>query len=268
MVFERISRGMDLIKLGLGIVKDDKFLLAFPIISGSLIVMMFAFLFVPVFFLGMWGIFNPLILVPLIFGMYFMMYFIIIFFNVAIIHCATIRLNGGIPTFGDGIRAAKENIGSIFAWAAISATVGLILQAISQKAGFIGRIVIWIIGAAWNVATFFVLPVLIYEKPGAWASMKKSLQLFRATWGETITATAGMGLIFILLGLAGLLIVVAGIMTFNITIILVCFMVALIYWLGLAVVATTVDSVLVAALYRYARTGRLDKQIPQWVVRN
>jgi len=45
-------------------------------------------------------------------------------------------------------------------------------------------------------------------------------------------------------------------------------MVALIYWLGLAVVATTVDSVLVAALYRYARTGRLDKQIPQWVVRN
>jgi len=268
MVFERISRGIELIKLGLGIINDDKFLLAFPIISGSLIVLMFMLMFVPIFVLGMWGIFNPIILVPLIFGIYFMIHFIVIFFNVAIIHCATIRLNGGTPTFGDGINAAKENIKSILAWAVISATVGLILQAISQKAGFAGKIVVWIIGAAWNIATFFVLPVLIYEKPGAWGSMKKSLALFRATWGETLTATAGMGIIFVLLALPAILLLGVGIVLFNFTIFLVCLMLVIIYCMGLAVVATTVDSVLVAALYRYARTGRLDKQIPQWVVRN
>src|SRR5207237_6690384 len=84
---------------------------------------------------------------------YFCTSFIAIFFNAAIVGAATIRLQGGDPTLSDGLRLAWSHAGKIVAWAAVTATVGLILRSLEERAGLLGRIVLGIIGAAWSAIT-------------------------------------------------------------------------------------------------------------------
>ena len=119
------------------------------------------------------------------FFIYFFLFFIVIFFNTAIIACANIRLNGGDPTVSDGLRIASQNIGRILIWALISATIGMILQAIRQRGGWVGKLIAGVFGIAWTYVTFFIIPVLIYEKKGIASSIRRSASLFKQTWGET-----------------------------------------------------------------------------------
>ena len=41
------------------------------------------------------------------------------------------------------------------------------LQALEQRAGIVGRIVIGLVGMAWALVTMLVLPVLVIEQVGA-----------------------------------------------------------------------------------------------------
>ena len=78
-----------------------------------------------------------------------------------------IRLDGGSPTLGDGLRIANGRIGTILGYAVISATVGVILRAIQERVGFIGRLIAGLLGAGWAVATFLVVPVIVTSDRGA-----------------------------------------------------------------------------------------------------
>lgn len=261
----RISRGWRLAKLSLRVVRKDKELLLFPIIAGLIMVLIVTgFILGIIFSLGFSGIAEgsaPYLILAGVVVMYILMYFVAIFFQVAIIGCAMIRLDGGDPTLKDGFRIGRENIGRIFAWTLIAATVGLILSSLQQRSGIIGRIVIGFVGAAWSLATFFVLPVLVFEKVGPVQAMKRSISLFRKSWGETIVGGIGLGLIFVLAGLLGLLPIVIGLVIGGITGALVGLIVAFFYWIALAILASAASSVLNAALYRYATTGKLAEEI-------
>ena len=137
--------------------EKDKEIMIFPILSfvASAIILVSVTGF---YFLGLptsdaetslWGGTGPILI-------YFILFFIVIFFNTAIIACANIRLNGGDPTVADGFRIASQNIGRIGSYlGAISATIGMILQAIRERAGWAGKIIAGIIGFAWTYVTFF-----------------------------------------------------------------------------------------------------------------
>jgi Family of unknown function (DUF6159) len=66
----------------------------------------------------------------------------------------------------------------------------------------LGRIVAEIAGAAWAIATFFVIPVVALEGTGPFRALQRSAAVVKARWGESATGTATTGVATFLIGLA------------------------------------------------------------------
>ena len=130
-----------------------------------------------------------------LFCMYVVQYFVVIFFNTALIGCAIILLGGGRPTVWDGLKLAVSRIGAILGYAIISATVGVLLQLVAEKLGFVGRLIAGGLGLAWTAATFLVVPILAAEGVGPWQAVERSSELLRKTWGENLIGNAGISLV-------------------------------------------------------------------------
>lgn len=248
-----ISRGFRLAKASWGVVKQDRELLVLPVISFicSLVVM-------GVFALGALGIglpaegesANPALYV-LGFVMYVALAFVTIFFNAAIIGTAMKRLRGEDASLKDGIALARQHIGKIFVWALITATVGMILRTLQERAGLIGRIVIGIIGVAWNVITFFVVPVLLYEPVGVPDAIKRSASIFRQRWGEQFIGNATIGLAIFVIAIP--VVLVGGLIAAAVPVVGVPLLVLAVG--ALMAIGAACSGVFNAALYRYATTG-------------
>lgn len=257
-MFESFGRTWQLVKVSFGVVRKDKEILLFPIIAGTILILVTISYFTGLFFSGL--ISNVPVLIVSIFLIYFFSYFIMIYSNVAIVGCAMMRLNGGDPTLGDGFRIANQNLKAIFGWAVVSGIVGLIINAIKDiRVGNvpIGRFIGNIFGFAWNMITFFIIPVLIYEKQGIFSSMKRSGRLFRNSWGETFIGHFALGFIFFLLGLGGIVFLIIGALIGGLYGLIIGLIAAIIYWVVIAAMGVAVKGIFVAALYRYATTGEL-----------
>ncbi len=188
-----------------------------------------------------------------LFVFYVVNFFIVVFFNVALVAIAGDRLAGGHATLNDGLTIAWNRKGKILQWAVLAATVGIALRMLENSLKGFGRIVAGILGASWSLACYFVAPVLAAENLGPVEALERSAQLFTRTWGEELTGGFSFGLIFSLLSLPGLLPFffswkmgpmarLGGIAL------------AAIYWLLLSVISSAAKGVFVAALYHYART--------------
>jgi len=196
----RLSNGWALTKTSLKIIKENKTLLLFPVLStASLILILVSFVY-GLFSIGGESFWEALaneqvsetMLYLIVFVFYLINYFIIIFFNAALIHCAIKILNNEETSLGDGVSFARSRIGKILMWSTVSATVGMILNVI-QNSGKPGEIISAIIGFAWSIMTFFVLPIIIYEDKGVFESIKASIQLMKDKWGESLTANTSLG---------------------------------------------------------------------------
>lgn len=260
----RISRGWQMTKMSLRIVRKDKEILLFPFLSALVTLMILGSFFVGMFITVDFGgeDFAGFSLLFYVFWavFYFVAFFVSTFFNVAVIGCATIRMDGGDPTVRDGFRIAVENIKYILMWTLFAATIGMILRAIQQRAGIIGKLIIGALGMAFTIASYFAVPVFVYEKLGPWKALKRSVSLFKNTWGEAIVGNLGLGVIFFLLGLIGLMPIIIGVLMMAVWPIVIGVVVAVIYWVVLALVFSAAQSVLVAALYRYATTGKISEE--------
>ena len=258
---DRIRRSWTLAKASYRVLRADRELLIFPLISfvGLLVVLVtFA---VPIAAVGIadldTGELSPAG-IALSFGLYVVAYTVTFFFNTALVGAAMIRLNGGDPTLGDGFRVAMSRLPAIIGYALIAATVGMILRWISERAGFIGAIVAGIVGFAWSVATFLVVPVLVVEGVGPVEAVKRIGGLLRKTWGEQLIGGFGLGVVFSVImfgvGLVGV-VVIAALATVSESLLMVGIF-ALILALGVvALVASALGGIYTAAVYRYATTG-------------
>ena len=268
----RFARSWELVKLCWGVLQQDKELVVFPIVSTIGVLIVTASFVVPGFFTGFWqGVSDNgagVGLYVLIILFYLVEYLVIVFFNAALVSAAVIRLTGGDPTLGDGLRGAWSHIGAILGYAAIAATVGLVLQMLRERAGFAGAIIAALGGMAWTIITFLVVPVLVVEGVGPITAIKRSAALLKKTWGEQIIGSAGIGLVFGLLGLAvavigiglGVLVMSAGIVALGIAVIAV----AVIAIVVISLLGATLRGIYSAALYEYAvggATGAFDKQV-------
>ncbi|MBL7776614.1 MAG: hypothetical protein JNK89_11465, partial [Saprospiraceae bacterium] len=211
--FARLSTGWKLATLRVETINRNRSLLIFPVLSGISLVLVLASFFGGTFFFAGEQIelllnddtYGRILAFVAIFTYYLINFFIIVFFNAALVHCAIKTLNNEATSVGDGIDFALSRIGKIFGWAVLSATVGTLLQAL-QETGKIGQIIAGIIGVAWSIMTFFVVPVLVYENRGVIDAVKTSGRMMREKWGESLSANVSFGL-FHLLGIAGAVIV-------------------------------------------------------------
>ena len=138
----------------------------------------------------------------IIFLTYFGLAFIATFFNVCVVYTTKVRFEGGNATFGQSMSFAFTKLGLIFKWSLLSATVGLVLKVLDNLASRLGKggqivasILIGLVGMAWSIVSIFVVPVLVYEGLGPIDAVKKSTQVIRKTWGESLIRHFGLGLI-------------------------------------------------------------------------
>ena len=247
----RIGHSFQLVGQSYQVLMRDKELMVLPLISGVImaaVVASFAFGF---------GLdessverYRPEVYLP-IFLMYVVTYAVGIFFQAAVVAGATERMNGGDPTVASALAAAGRRLGPILLWAVVAATVGMVLRAIQDRVGFVGKIIAGLIGAAWSLATFFVVPVLVLEDHSIGESFTRSLGVFKKTWGETVVGETSLGAAAIcawvtLVAIVGLLSYVIGVMA------VVVFLVGAIC---LMVFFSALQGVYVASLYRYATQG-------------
>jgi hypothetical protein len=198
----KISNTWELAKVSWEVLRDDKELALLPVLSAICAILVSATFVVPLIVVPKilsGGLGFARYLGPFLF--YLANYFVVIFFNTALIHAATIRLRGGHPTVAVGVAFAWENVVRILEWAALAATVGMILRAIGERVGWLGRLVVMLIGGAWTLATYFVIPVIVYEQLGPVDAVKRSAQMFRETWGERAISSVSFGLLFFLLAI-------------------------------------------------------------------
>lgn len=269
-MFERISNGWMLTKQSWAVLKLDKELLLFPLISGLACMFVLASFALPLYGTDYLGTVmedgqvtqDPIAWV-ILFAFYFANYFVIVFFNTALIACAIIRFRGGDPTVMDGLKAAMNRLPQIVAWALVSATVGLILRAIESYSEKAGQFAAALLGGAWSIATYFVVPVLVVEKTDPISAVKRSFAVLRKTWGESLAANFGVGIMTFLAMLLAIVPVGLGVMAMasGATIpgvVLVALGITLVIVISL--VSSALSSILLVALYLYAADGEVPQQ--------
>lgn len=205
-LFSRVARSWQLIKASRDVLRADNSLLILPLFSG-LATAALAGGFVA---LAMWdGAFAALresrsieaygSFYAWLFAWYVVQYSVVIFFNTALVGAAIAVLGGGRPTVGSALKLALGRIGAILGYAVISATVGVLLHALTQRLGLIGRLIEGALGLAWTAATFLVIPILAAEGIGPWQAIERSTALLRKTWGENLIGNAGISLVMSML---------------------------------------------------------------------
>jgi len=188
---------------------------------------------------------------------------VVVFWNTAIIASAHERLTGGDPTIMTGIRAAFSRIHIIILWGIIAGTVGLLLRIArdaiqnNDKAHpamkMVAYIMLLLVEVAWWMYTFFIIPMIVLEKKGIREGLRDGRSLFGKTWGENVTSGLGIGLISLIgiaisLCISFLIFMISPMLGITVGVILVGI---LILW------ANTAEVVVVAALYEFAKTGKM-----------
>lgn len=256
--FDRLAFGWRLGMTSLGVVARDKTLMLFPILSGlSGLALAGAFVFgigpenfqVQVQHAQDSGEVPP-VLIAAAFAAYVLLSFVAVYFNVALIGAAQLSIGGKDTTVGDGLRVANQHLGNIFGWALLSGTVGLLLNMIESN-GRVGQVIRSLLGAAWAVITYFVVPVMIFEQRSPTAAIGRSIDLMKKSWGENAGAQVGIGL---LVALACILIAAVG-LTLSFVVLPSAVVLVPLTFVAIALVALlgmTAKAVLAVGLYQYA----------------
>ncbi|MBS1254102.1 MAG: hypothetical protein MAG451_03158 [Anaerolineales bacterium] len=262
-MLERISNSWELVKASAAVLRADKELIVFPIVSSIGVLIVTATFALPMLLAGFLDTLlagqSEVAGVVVAFLFYVVQYLVIFSANTALVGAAMIRLQGGDPTVRDGLRITYEHLGQILGYALIAATVGMILRWVSERGGTVGRIASSLVGLAWNVATFLVVPVLVVEDVGPIDAVKRSAELLKRTWGEQIAGNLSIGLIFGLLSVVALLlgvpVIVLAIMSESIALVVLAVLVLVLVLIFLALINSTLSGIYRAAVYRYAVTG-------------
>jgi len=109
------------------------------------------------------------------------------FFNVALYHEAMKAMAGERSSIRRGMAFASGRIQSILVWSLFAGSVGLLLQAVAERLGPVGKFVIRLIGLSWSVAAVFVIPVMVREESANPVTLlKSSVQMLKRTWGDAL----------------------------------------------------------------------------------
>jgi hypothetical protein len=266
----QIKRSWELAKASLEVLKHDKELMIFPIISAVVMIFVSLTFLVPTLVANVldsiltdgMSLFGYVVL----FLFYLVQYIVVYFNSTALVGAAMIRLRGGDPTVKDGINIALSRLMPIIGWSLVSATVGLLLNMVSnnskKKGKGIGSFIASLLGAAWNVITFLVVPVIAIEGLGPIKAIERSWNLLKKSWGEQIAGTVSIGLVFALIGIAGGLILVgAGVglsILFESILPGILFGVLLVVFIMvLSLFSSTLNGIFTASVYAYAADGQV-----------
>jgi hypothetical protein len=249
----RLNNGWKLSMASFEVLKKNKQLLFFPLLSViSLLLTVASFVTVILSAFG-WNFFTTLhrgtpAQYILTFCFYLINYFVIVFFNMALIHCVRLYFHGEQPSVGKGLAFSLSRIGDIFAWAVFAATVGLILNILENNLGKIGKIITGLLGIAWSITTFFVVPVIAYEHLGPVGAFKRSASIMKEKWGESLAANFSFFVIHIIAFAVIILPLIAlGVWGHE----FLAVVIGLILFSGLAIILSAIKMIFITAVYQH-----------------
>lgn len=274
---DKIRTSWELLRRSLHVIQKNPKLFLFPVVSALCAIAMFLFFFAPilaVMFANVlsgagsathldWreirGRYN---LAMYVYGaaLYLTSMFVATFMNVAFYNEIMRALAGEPVSLGHGLRFATGRVRAILMWSLLAGTVGLIIRAIEERLGWIGKIVMAAIGTAWSVAAVFAIPVIIRRTDSnPLAVLRDSVGTLKRTWGESLVGFVGLrlgGMALVLLSVG--LLVPAAILLFA----------SHLFWIGCALMLLWLLSIFVTsflismathvyrcALYVYASEG-------------
>jgi Family of unknown function (DUF6159) len=271
-MFDRLERSWDLANACMGLLREDKSLLIFPLLSSIAMFLIVGSFAVPLYPLvtamsehGYVRTLGSLTYVGL-FIFYWIQFTIVIFFNTALVEVAMERLDGREATTGDGLRRGWARFPIILAYSAIAATIGTVLRLLAERVGFIGKIVVGMIGFVWVVATALVVPVLAAEDVGPIEAVRRSVELIRKSWGEDLIGNTGIGLAFAVVmavvAFCGAMLFLAALSVHSTAFAGLVLVILVVTLCTTALAQATLSGLYSAALYRYAagetKTGDID----------
>jgi hypothetical protein len=176
-----------------------------------------------------------------------------VFFQVALLAAVFAHLDGRQVSVGTAIGLATRRLGAVLAWSALTATIGTLLRMLEER-GILGAIAATVMSIGWAIASFFVVPIIAAEGIGPGAALKRSAQLFRATWGPSARATLRFGLVYFLVLLPAFVVLGLVIVTIGHTsaVELGLMALAVVYLVVAGIVLTALGVVVRGVLYRYA----------------
>jgi hypothetical protein len=218
MAFEGIKRGLVLTRDSIFVLKHNPRLLAFPVVAAVSAIAFLLLLLGPVFgaLIGLEGFDgrqtietvvsdHTLVVGAVLFVAYLVTTFISVFFTGALIAESRAVFGEGGVDLKRGMAVAWEAKYKLLAWALVSATVGVAIESIESSDSPVTKVIGLVIGLAWTVLTFFVVPVAVLERDSTIRSMfSDSGRTFREHFGETVI---GLGIPRLL----GAVVAVAGI---------------------------------------------------------
>ena len=259
----RMSNSWAMLKASATVLRLDTELLIFPLLSTLAVILITVTLAAPIVFFG-----GPEALEILDdpgylaysggFVFYLVLYTIVFFFNAGLVGATLIRLDGGDPTVSDGMNIAIKKLPAILGYAVIAATVGMVLRAIEERVGALGRIIVGFLGMSWALATYLTVPVLVTRDVGAIDAVKESADVFKRTWGEQVVGNAGIGLasflLFVLVTVIALPLIIFVSSINGALAVPMWISLSLVYFF-LALLSSALKGIYSAALYRFATTG-------------
>jgi hypothetical protein len=262
-MFAKLSYTWELMRASWDVLKRDKRLLIFPLLSGICCLLVMASFAIPIFITGAWhppgkaaGAARQVAYYGTLFAYYFVNYFVITFFNAGIVACAIERLRGGEPDVKFGFREATARLPLIIGWALLSATVGLVLRIIEERSEKVGQIVAGLLGMAWGAMTYLIVPILVVERKGPFAAMKTSTGMLKRTWGEQLIGNFSFGSLLGLLAIPAILLIAggvyAGMVLHSFVLAGICVLVGILMFLALALMQSALQAIFQAAVYLYA----------------
>ncbi len=287
-MFVRIERSWRIFNNSLKVLAENKKLVLFPILS-SIFIIIIAMLILgggTAFFMlnpeawqqlvnsaksthetteGQADQINNILYVVILFAGYFLSFFMATFFNVAFYSEIIQGLRGNPVFIKRGFAFALSKLASIAMWALLAATVGTILKMLEERLGWLGQLIIKLIGLVWAVATIFAVPVIICNEDSfnPITNLKKSAGIITKTWGESLIGFLGLSVLSFLLDLPVILLtIVLAAVCFNagipaLAIAVICLGVVTMIVIGMLVKLT--EHIYIASLYMYATEGYLNE---------
>lgn len=278
MKIGKFKASKTIVKESWAVLKQDKEIVWFPIISSLITLAVFIVIGAIYFFLILSGDIssldgentesgNNLIAYAMMFAYYLVTFFIVNFFQAGLLIVVQGRFSGQDLSFNDGMRGATDNIRKIFLWSVVGATVGVVLQVISDKLKFTGKIIAWFFGAAWGILTYFSLPALIIGNLGIKDSFKESASIIRKTWGETIIINFGVGLFFAMLTLLLLAIFIGiNVILSSLPVLVITGVMFFLSLIVLSIISSTLNVIFKLVLFNYALNGQIPTGFSQNIV--
>jgi hypothetical protein len=249
----RIARSWRLTRAAWRIVRGDRCLLTLAAFAALAGVLGLALMFV----LG--GSFgnghlhrDRLALYALIFA--YPLTFVSVFFNTAIAAAAAAAIDGRHMSVGQALAVPARKLHTIALWSLIASIVGFVLEQLASRLPLGGSIAARLVGVGWSLASLFAIPIIALEDRSAPDALKRSAEVVKKRWGESIGGNVIIGAWTVLAILPLLVVFVAAIVATDRVPALRDALIAIgvLALVAVAALQLVVRQTFAVALYRYA----------------